>query len=1517
MLLVSLPAALQADIPHEPQPVQKPVFIENLGQWDNQARFMANIGGGQLYIEPQAWYFIFENQQDNAVLFKHPRTFTDDFKTYTVRGHSVKVQFAGAGEDVKLDGQKARSTYYNYFLGSDSNTWKSHVPLFEQVTMHHIYQGVDVLLYGGETGGLKYDFVVSPGTKPSKIRLFYSGQESISLNQGTLKITTSVNDWVEHKPYAFQMVDGQKKQVECAFVLNNNEVSFDVGAYNPELPLIIDPLLIFSTYSGSTVDNFGHSATYDIKGHLYAAGISRNPTAFPNGRYPVTPGAFQQVWGGGSGEWPQASFPCDITISKYTADGSNLVYATYLGGNRNDYPHSLVTDSAENLIVFGTTLSPNFPVKSGCYDVTFNDSFDIIVSKLSADGTQLLGSTFVGGNKADGINVADSLRMNYADEFRGEVIIDPFGDIIIATSTSSANFPVTGSAYQQFKSGVQDGCIFKLDNQLKTLKASTFIGQPKQDALYSLDVDQVGNIYFTGGTQSTTFPVSPNTQLGNFAGGFSDGFVGRINSSLSSLLNMRYWGSAGYDQSYFIKLDPSGDPIVFGQHFDSIPIIKAKYHTPTSSLFITRFKAQLDSIRFSTSIGDSIKNNALSPSAFLVDECGVIYGSVWSGATNRYGNYITFHSNQVVTTTNNMPITGDAFQPLTDGSDFYLFVLDKNSDSLLYGTYFGENGEGDHVDGGTSRFDKTGIIYQSVCSSCSKGPSGTFPTTTGSFSPNNLSPRCSNASFKLDFRKSNVVYAQFDYAPKKLCLDSYIVVTYTNQSINAVYHFWYVNGILKSTNLHFTDTIRQTGTINVKLVSIDSSRCVIIDSTNMNLKIGTEVYASFTTTRDTCSPNVTFTSTTQPNNTPIKWYFGPRDTSSAQTVTKSFPADGVYKILLVANGGQGCPDTASQDLNYDPYSHVVIASFFPHDSIGCEPAGFGFVNGSNKYSNLKWYLDDSLISTAYAVTIQLYKGTYMIKLVSEDSSTCNKKDSSMMPIVVTPEVFPLFTDTQDQCSFRVTYKGQVAPAIDPGDSVFYYWDFGNGITSRQKDTIIEYDTAGTYQVSLILNKGTICEHKLTKSITVAKLPGVLNAFFVPDPIEACTPGIIQFVNFSTNEQNLEWYYNDVLRTTTANYIDTFYNDTVITVKLKVYSTATCSPVDSFDSVITVHNNTRSDFIFVRDTCSADIIFINRSSSDNNEPLTYFWSFGDGDSSTLINPVHTYPTNGTYTVQLVTNRGTFCSQSFSAQVNYDSTIHLLEAGFEINDTDFCSPANIITTNTSTHASSYKWLLDGIVKGAGTDYSQKIDTPGTYKLSLIAYNPQSCSKYDTVTQNITVSISGEADFDMSRDSCSLKVQFTNKSVSPSGLPITYQWFFGDGDSSTESNPNHTYTHTDNYTVKLITNPLSPCADTAVKTFYISGDSAHKVNVPNVFTPNGDGYNDCFIVRGISKDCGTYRIKIYNRWGELYFSSTNPEECWNGKNDHGANASGGVYYYIMEIKKPDQPKEDLHGTLMLIRE
>ncbi|MFI5222436.1 MAG: SBBP repeat-containing protein, partial [Bacteroidia bacterium] len=690
-------------------------FVENKGQWDNPSVFCVQLDQAQLFIEKNAVQYFFYDKKEVAALVKHPRPFKDDFKKYSVHGNALRIGFLNSDPNATSEGSNPFTPYYNFFLGSNRKYWQSHVRSFSEIQIRNLYPGIDLNYYTSKkNGSLKYDLVVHENTDPNVIRMKMEGADEIKLRSGALYIHTGVRDYIELKPYAYQLADGARKTVKCKFILDETVLGFKLGDYDPNIPLIIDPQVVFSTYSGSTADNFGHTATYDLDGNFYAAGIITGPYASfdPNGRYPATAGAFIKTYQNGRGQWPQYYFPCDISISKYNNDGTSLVYATYLGGSYNDYPHSLVVDKQNQLIVFGSTCSYDFPTTTGAYDTTFNSSFDesdIIVTKFTTDGTALVGSTYLGGSSWDGIMIADTLRVNYADEFRGEVQVNSNNEIVIASTSASTDFPTTPGVLQSGSKGQQEAVIFKLDSTLKKLIWSTYLGESNNDAAYSLDIDNSGNIYVAGGTQSRNFPVTTGVYRNLYAGGPVDGFIAEINAAGTSLLRSMFWGGKNYDQTYFIKLDSKGKVNVFGQSFDSMPVTANVVNYTRSSLYVSRFTATLDSLEYSMNIGNGLQNNALSPSAFIVDPCGNIYGSCWGGETNYYGNGIlNFHYSY---TTANMPLTANAMQSTTDNSDFYLFVLKKDAAGLYYGSYLGGNQSGDHVDGGTSRFDKRGIIY--------------------------------------------------------------------------------------------------------------------------------------------------------------------------------------------------------------------------------------------------------------------------------------------------------------------------------------------------------------------------------------------------------------------------------------------------------------------------------------------------------------------------------------------------------------------------------------------------------------------------------------------------------------------------------------------------------------------------------------------------------------------------------------------------------------------------------------
>ncbi len=564
--------------------------------------------------------------------------------------------------------------------------------------------------------------------------------------------------------------------------------------------LIIDPVLVFSTFSGSVADNFGCTGTYDDHGNAYAGG-----TVFDFG-LPTTTGAYQVVFAGGEDESLGYGGSRDVAVLKFSPKGNKLIYCTYLGGNSNEQPHSMVVDSLFNLFIMGTTRSLDFPVELTAYDAFHNGKYDFFVTALDSNGTNLLGSTFVGGDEFDGVGADRSVRpvddfpllYNYADEFRGEIIVDQ-DNVYIGGVSYSSNFPVTaGNTSSNSKS--LNGVVFCLDKKMSQLKWSTQITSNDLDfdAIYGLALGKNSDVYATGGTNSKGLKQQFGSNWLNNSIGDVDGILVRLNKSNGELISGRYFGTVKYEQSYFVQTDNSGRPYIFGQTEGVINPINSRYADLNTGQFIARFTTDLNTIELQTTFGANGNMPNISPSAFLIDRCERIFISGWGGSTNSaLYDIFTGNSKQHRNkgNTRNLKVTPDALQKITDGSDFYVAVFSKNMYDLAFATYFGgistTNKEAEeHVDGGTSRFDRKGIIYQSLCGGCRQN--GIFPTTPTAYSRTMNSDNCNNAIFKIDFENLN---------KKPTMTDTFIQVIAT-QTID-VTRFAFDKDIFDTVNLEF------------------------------------------------------------------------------------------------------------------------------------------------------------------------------------------------------------------------------------------------------------------------------------------------------------------------------------------------------------------------------------------------------------------------------------------------------------------------------------------------------------------------------------------------------------------------------------------------------------------------------------------------------------------------------------------------------------------------------------------
>ncbi len=762
-------------------------FVENIRQWHPNVLYKADIRGGTWFLEKDGFSYSLYSESDLHWTHEYEMKYFKDSmlqsRQLPIRCHSLKVKFKGATTSDLIPENK-KEWYCNYFLGNDPDRWASNVGVYDAVTYKELYPGINLHAYSDE-GSPKYDFIVQAGADPSQIQINYEGGLTTSLNEnGSLVITTSFTEFTELKPYAYQIINGTKKKVDCNFVLHGTDLSFQTGNYNSNYDLIIDPVVIASTFSGSTATTYGHSAAYDELGNIITGGRCFGPG------YIVTLGSFDMSYNGG----------VDISISKLNPTGTARIYSTYIGGSLDEYVHSMYSLPNGDLLLYGSCQSSNYPTTVGCYDNTNNGNFDIIVTKLNAAGNTLIGSTYIGGSNSDGQNV---ITENYGDTFRGEIIADSTGEVYVATFSSSNNFPTPGGI-DQSSNGGQDGILMHLNPTLTTLVWSTYIGGSNDDAAFGLRQDKVGfGIYVAGATKSTNFPTMPTALNPTFIGGGMDGFVMYIISSGGFALASSYIGTNSKDEACFLDADDQNNVYVYGVTDGIIPITPGAYGNPGGHQFMIKFPFSLNSILVSTTFGlPSTTVGSFSPTAFLVDDCKYIYMCGWG----QIAGFAT---------------TPNAIPGNSNGS-FYVIVLAPNAGSLSFATFYGAGGE--HVDGGTSRFDKRGMIYEGVCAGNSA-----FPVLPGSVATTKLSS-WDIAVFKIDIQVAGI-HAGLTVPTDSGCVPFTANFQNASSSPNPKDYIWdFGDSTPLDTSTNPIHTYTLPGTYIVKLISIDSLACNTKDS---------------------------------------------------------------------------------------------------------------------------------------------------------------------------------------------------------------------------------------------------------------------------------------------------------------------------------------------------------------------------------------------------------------------------------------------------------------------------------------------------------------------------------------------------------------------------------------------------------------------------------------------------------------------------------------------------------------
>ncbi len=1102
-------------------------FVENKGQWDNSVKFKSDFKGGALLLKSSGYRVVLHNKDQLKAIADYFGDHYDSTKTtiaarsivgpgLTLHSHAYAVSFLNADSNAVAEPDKPLSLYNNYFIGSDSSKWKTGCRVFNGITYKNVYKNVDVRYYS-DNGNLKYDLIIRPGADLSKIAVRFDGLDGLLLNKyGNLTMKTSVGDVYQSIPESYQVIKNLKTKVKAAFQLDGNTVHFKLENYDKSSVLIIDPTEIFSTFVGSISDDWGYTATYDNDGNFYVGGIAFD-LGFP-ARYV---GGYDQTFHGGDASEGQG-VACDVSLMKFNPTGSLALFATYLGGIGDEQPHSLVVDSKGNLIIAGRTTSSDFPVTVTPFGA--GGGFDIFLAKLSPDGRSLLASRKFGGTGTDGVNISPkyvtkgiaTTRRNYGDDARSEVITDRQDNIYLASCTQSADFKTTDNAFRKTLGGKQDGVFIKASNDLGTVYNCTLLGGNGDDAAFVLTISNIsGNIYIAGGTTSTDFAANAtNAPQGivhnSYQGGVVDGFITELSSDANTLIQTCYVGTAGNDMIYGIQTDKYGYPYIMGTTTQSFPVYKSPFNTTSGQAngkqFITKLNPGLTEVIYSVNFGKGINIPDISPTAFLVDVCGNVYVSGWGGSAN--------HEYYPGSSVLGMVTTPNALWKQTDGNDFYFFVLEKNATSQLFGSFFGTldpQAFGDHVDGGTSRFDRRGVIYQAVCANCNKA--GTFPTTTGSWSPGNpaqTGSMCNEAAVKIAFELSGVL-ASIRTTINGVLRDSSgcipLTVDFEDTIALGKRYVWdFGDGSQTTTSSpDASHTYNKVGDYRVSLISIDSASCNIADTAYITIKArSNRALLGLTITK--LPPCQSFSYQFNNTSTPPSGYsFEPDDftwdfgdgtviTTNAPSVTHQYAASGIYNVKLYIDDTTFCnsPDSAVYQLRVAS----VLKAQFETPSAGCAPYNAVFNNTSIGGQNFVWDFGDGTTSTeAYPTHLYQNPGSYTIKLSATDNLTCNPADDTTMVITVnvSPAASFIYSPTTPKANVPYEFTNTSTGAVR------YKWEFGDGDSLNTTSLLPVshvYNITGTYTVCLIAFNQYDCTDTLCQHVEalVSPLVDVPNAF---------------------------------------------------------------------------------------------------------------------------------------------------------------------------------------------------------------------------------------------------------------------------------------------------------------------------------------------------------------------------------------------------------------------------------------
>lgn len=974
-------------------------FVQNDGQMDDQTLYFADAHGFGLYLVKDGEIF------------------------QPVDAPAVRITYLRANAAVSVEGEEELEGRANFLLGNNESQWITNVPTFSAVRYDDLYPGITLVYHAGTTV-LKREFIVEPGVNPAAIKMQYSGQEGLSLTEnGAILIRTSGGTLIETAPICYQVVDGQKVSVAGGYHLSSgNIVTFSLGKYEPCLPVIIDPVLDYSTYVGGTQDDRGAGIGLDDFGYIYIAGSTKS-TNFPLSNSPP----YQQKL---NGSW-------DVFIFKIKPDGSLPVYSTYIGGFYEDQAHDLVVDNSTGIAtITGYTYSPNYPITRG--GPKFNES-DVFVTQVNAAGSGLVWSTVLGGNwTEEGISIA--LRSD--------------GDPVVVGFTGSSDFNVTTSDPWN---GCTDAFVARFNGNNGARISNRYFGGSGNDYAYGVALNGTDRIFITGSTDSPNFTVAPGFRALN--SGQTDAFITVMSPTLT-ILKDTYLGGIQNDIGTGIAVDQNSYPYITGytnspvSPYSLFPITPGAYQPNyaggKNDAFITKMDPTLNVLNYSTYLGGNLEDRAYD---IALDSGMRAYVTGW-------------------TTSDDFP-THNAIYPSRNGirSDAFVTEMNTTGQDLVFSTYLG----GSYVDEGRAIFvtpDGVNMTLTGYTESSEFPIARPYQGFLAGFPPIRYPDAFITKIVKL------VPLVDFYGDPTIGC--SPLTVNFTDASVGDPFPvtswLWDFGDGTTSTEQNPVHTYYRNGTsakrFNVTLTATNQDGSATL-TRFFYIKVCPEMIPNFTSNKQIgcvgSNATIKFFNNTVGNPDMLYWDFGDGDVGTTGPgvtfINHKYTEPGLYTVTLIANNS--CCNTSFIREEYIDIRDVPVANFTAEPRIGFVPLFVQFFNQSTgRPSSWEWDLGPVNSSEQNPNYTYTTTGNRTVKLTVCNFCGCNMSTQSKFIKVGDPLAASFVPNkTSGFAPLKVGFAD-----TSTGIPTYWEWDFGDNTTPVNVTTnatqIHTFTDPGVYGVTL-------------------------------------------------------------------------------------------------------------------------------------------------------------------------------------------------------------------------------------------------------------------------------------------------------------------------------------------------------------------------------------------------------------------------------------------------------------------